>query len=61
MLGFFKQLDIPLTINADAHAAEHLGGYYEEARKAMLQAGYTSALLFEGREDGRARWREEAL
>jgi histidinol-phosphatase (PHP family) len=61
MLGFFKERNIPLVINADAHAVDHLGGYYEEARQAMLKAGYDSALLFEGRKDGKALWREDPL
>ncbi|MDR1930414.1 MAG: histidinol-phosphatase, partial [Treponema sp.] len=61
MLGFLRKLDVPLTINADAHAADHLGGHYEDAREALLKAGYASTVFFEGRRDGKALWREETL
>jgi histidinol-phosphatase (PHP family) len=61
MLGFFKEQDIPVTVNADAHAPEQLGGHYKEARQALLQAGYVSALLFEGRKAGKAQWLDDPL
>jgi histidinol-phosphatase (PHP family) len=57
-LGFRK---LPVTINADAHKAEQLGGYYDTAREALLAAGYTNALLFEGRRDGQPLWSEDPL
>jgi histidinol-phosphatase (PHP family) len=53
-LLLFKEQGVPMVINADAHRAEDLDGHYEEARKAMLAAGYTETLLFNGREKGRA-------
>jgi histidinol-phosphatase (PHP family) len=52
---------VPVTITADAHAAGHLGGYYDTAWRVLLEAGYTAALLFEGRHGDRAVWREDAL
>jgi histidinol-phosphatase (PHP family) len=52
---------VPLTINADAHGPDQLGGGYEIARETMISAGYADMLIFEGRKDGRALWREEAL
>jgi len=61
ILRLLKERDIPLTINADAHAPDHLGGAYETAREAMRQAGYGVNLLFKGRNNGKASWREEAL
>lgn len=55
-LRLLKEKNIPLSINADAHRAEHLGGYYPEARRILLDAGYTQAVLFEGRRQGRPVW-----
>jgi histidinol-phosphatase (PHP family) len=60
-LTLLRERNIPLTVTADAHSAEHLGGHCEEARAAMLNAGYTAALRFTGRKGGKAAWLEEAL
>jgi histidinol-phosphatase (PHP family) len=60
-LQLLKEKNIPLTITADAHRAEHLGGYYAEARKIILEAGYTQAVLFEGRRQGRPVWTGDPL
>ncbi|MDR0589414.1 MAG: histidinol-phosphatase [Spirochaetaceae bacterium] len=60
-LRLFKEKNIPLTITADAHRAEHLGGYYAEARKALLESGYTQTVLFEGRSHGRPVWTGDPL
>jgi histidinol-phosphatase (PHP family) len=38
---------IPMTINADAHSTEHLGGYYEEAAEYMRRAGYQNQFIYE--------------
>jgi len=61
ILCLLKERDIPLTITADAHAPEHLGGAYDKASETMRQAGYGAVLFFEGRNNGKAAWREEAL
>jgi histidinol-phosphatase (PHP family) len=61
MLKLLRERNIPLTINADAHAPDHLGSAYETARETMLEAGYGSMLLFEGRQNGKALWRETPL
>lgn len=58
LLGAHKA---PVTVNADAHLAGQLGGCYAEARQALLAAGYTHALLFEGREQGRPLWTADPL
>ncbi|MCL2374029.1 MAG: histidinol-phosphatase, partial [Treponema sp.] len=50
----FREHDVPIVINADAHRWEHLGGHYEEARKSLIAAGYSQAAIFAGRRDGRA-------
>jgi len=60
-LKCFRKHNIPIVINADAHRAEDLDGNYEEARKAMLEAGYTETVLFEGRTNGKAVWKIEKL
>ena len=58
-LKLLRQSGVPILINADAHCAQHIGGHYEEARMALLAAGYTEALLFEGRRDGKVIWAKE--
>jgi len=65
ILRLLRERNIPLIITADAHAPDHLGGGYETAREAMLQAGYGAVLFFEGSSNGQAgeaagvAWREE--
>jgi histidinol-phosphatase (PHP family) len=61
MQGRLYRRHVPLTINADAHGPDQLGGAYEIARETMISAGYGGMLIFKGRKDGRALWREEAL
>lgn len=56
-----RSRSIPMTINADAHRTEHLGGHYEEARTALLRGGYEAIVLFGGKEGGLPRWEEEPL
>jgi histidinol phosphatase-like PHP family hydrolase len=60
MLRLLKERNIPLTINADAHAPDHLGGAYGTAAADMRKAGYTAMLVFESRA-GKTLWREEPL
>jgi histidinol-phosphatase (PHP family) len=61
----FREQNVPIVINADAHRAAELDGHYEEARKTMLEAGYTETVLFEGRANGKAGgyavWKSERL
>jgi len=59
-LKYFRKQNVPIVINADAHRAAELDGHYEDARKAMLEAGYTETVLFEGRVEGKA-WKSEKL
>ena len=62
--NFLKQLreqGVPMVINADAHKAEDLDGHYEEARQALLAAGYTETLIFNGKKNGRASWENVKL
>jgi len=56
-LKYFRKQNVPIVITADAHRAADLDGHYEDARKAMLEAGYTETVLFEGRVEGKAVWK----
>jgi len=58
VLRLLRQYKIPVTISADAHRAENLDGHYGEARQILLDAGYTSHVLFEGRKNGKPVWIE---
>jgi len=60
-LELFREKGVPMLINSDAHRAEDLDGHYDKARMAMLSAGYTETLIFEGRRNGEAVWRKEKL
>jgi histidinol-phosphatase (PHP family) len=53
--------NIPLIVNADAHAPEHLGGAYTESWAFMRQSGCAKVLLPNGILNGKIAWREEAL
>jgi histidinol-phosphatase (PHP family) len=57
----FQKVCVPMVINADAHKAEDLDGHYAEGREALLNAGYTETLLFEGRKNGKAVWKSVTL
>ncbi|MCL2093929.1 MAG: histidinol-phosphatase [Treponema sp.] len=57
----FRECSVPMVINSDAHKAEDLDGYYNEAIRAMTEAGYTETLIFGGREEGRPLWRPITL
>ena len=52
---------IPAVITSDAHQPEHLGGYYDRARRSLIEADYTSHRIFTGRTAQGATWREESL
>ncbi|MDR2495190.1 MAG: histidinol-phosphatase [Spirochaetaceae bacterium] len=45
ILRTLKARGVPVTVTADAHRAEHLGGHYETARDILLEAGYDHALI----------------
>jgi histidinol-phosphatase (PHP family) len=61
ILRLLQKKGAPVMINADAHRPEHLDGFYGEARRLLLEAGFTRHCLFQGRGDGRAVWKTEPL
>ncbi|MCL1813790.1 MAG: histidinol-phosphatase [Treponema sp.] len=58
MLTLLAERNIPLVLNADAHAPDHLGNKYREALQCMRQSGHSTMVFFEGRQNGKALWRE---
>ena len=60
-LRLLRQLNVPVMISADAHCAAHLDGHYREACQILLDAGYTNHVIFQGRKDEKAVWRELEL
>jgi len=61
LLHSSESYGIPVIITADAHSPDHLGGHYDDARQTLLDAGYTRAVSFQGRQHGKAVWTEEPL
>jgi histidinol-phosphatase (PHP family) len=61
LLQCFRKNNVPAMINADAHNPGDLTGHYKEAIEALLAAGYTQTVLFEGRKNGLPVWTEEKL
>jgi histidinol-phosphatase (PHP family) len=61
LLSLLRCQGVPVTVTSDAHETSHLGGHYAAARRTLREAGYTTAVLFEGRDGDKAVWREEAL
>jgi histidinol-phosphatase (PHP family) len=58
VLRLLHRYKVPVMISADAHRAIDLDGHYREARQLLLDAGYTSHVLFEGRKNGKPLWTE---
>jgi histidinol-phosphatase (PHP family) len=61
LLRMLKEKGAPVMINADAHEPEHLGGFYDEARRILQEAGFTHHNLFQGRKNGKPVWKQEPL
>lgn len=61
ILQLLAEQNIPLMVNADAHAPKHLGGAYKEAWRLMRQAGYIKVLVPEGIHNGKTVWRVDFL
>jgi len=60
ILRLLRQHNAPVMITADAHNAHDLDGHYPAACQTLLDAGYTSHVVFAGRDGGKAQWRELA-
>jgi histidinol-phosphatase (PHP family) len=60
-LKLFRENAVPAIISADAHRAEDLDGHYGLAREALIAAGYTETVLFEGKSEGVPRWSVQSL
>jgi histidinol-phosphatase (PHP family) len=60
ILRLLRQHNVPVMITADAHNANDLDGHYPAARQTLLDAGYTSHVIFAGRKDAKPQWREQA-
>jgi histidinol-phosphatase (PHP family) len=61
ILRLLRRYDVPVVITADAHRTQTLGGHYQTACETLLDAGYTSHFIFEGKNAGKASWREIPL
>jgi histidinol-phosphatase (PHP family) len=61
ILRLLHQHNVPVMITADAHNANDLDGHHPAARQTLLDAGYTSHVVFAGREGGKPVWRELAI
>jgi histidinol-phosphatase (PHP family) len=56
IIGEMGVREIPVVISSDAHAPEHLTGYFDEAEETLREAGYTGTRVLGG--DG---WVESPL
>jgi histidinol-phosphatase (PHP family) len=61
VLRLLRRYNVPVMISADAHRGDDLDGHYREARQILLDAGYASHVLFEGRKNGKPIWTEQPL
>ena len=61
ILRLLHQHNVPVMITADAHNANDLDGHYSTACQTLLDAGYTSHVVFTGRDDGKPQWRALTL
>jgi histidinol-phosphatase (PHP family) len=61
ILQVLRNFKVPVMISADAHCAKDLDGRYPLALQTLLDAGYTSHVLFVGRNDGKAVWRSNSI
>jgi histidinol-phosphatase (PHP family) len=61
ILELLRLRETPVIITSDAHRPEHLDGHYEDARRLLLDSGYTQAVSFQGRRGGKALWSREPL
>jgi len=60
-LKLFREKNVPIVINSDAHRAKDLDGNYDAAGERLLAAGYTETVIFSGRENNKAIWEKIKL
>ena len=48
-LHIFKEENIPVCVNSDAHMPARVGQYFDEAYELLRYTGYTEMAVFEGR------------
>jgi len=58
ILRLLQQRKVPVMISADAHKASDLDGHYPDACQILLDAGYTSHVIFQGRSGDKPQWRD---
>ena len=61
ILRLLRQHNVPVMISADAHNARDIDGHYQTACRVLLDAGYTSHVIFQGRRDGKPLWSGQAI
>jgi histidinol-phosphatase (PHP family) len=61
ILRLLRRHNVPVMISADAHNAQDIDGHYQTACQTLLDAGYTSHVIFAGRSGGKPVWHEQAL
>ena len=61
ILRLLRKHGVPVMISADAHRADDIDGHYPEARRFLLDAGYSRHVVFRGRSGERPIWREQTL
>jgi histidinol-phosphatase (PHP family) len=49
-LHIFREENVPVCINSDAHTPQRVGQYFDEAYELVRQAGFTEVAIFNDRE-----------
>jgi len=49
-LHIFREEDVPVCVNSDAHMPARVGQYFDEAYELLRYTGFTEMAVFEGRE-----------
>jgi histidinol-phosphatase (PHP family) len=49
-LGIFREENVPVCVNSDAHMPSRVGQYFDEAYELLRSAGYSEMAIFENRE-----------
>jgi histidinol-phosphatase (PHP family) len=61
IVRLLRQYHVPVMISADAHNAHDIAGHYPVACQTLLDAGYTSHVVFAGKSNGKPMWTEVPL